>query len=559
MNASSSSSSSYFTNSRSSTTNTPTATAMDIDVTMMDATQDVEEDVVRWVASQSPNPALQALMKEAERERKIRPTTPIFVEPFSWTTSIASTSSSGSTSTSSASLDSGINATRTSSLSSISSGTKSAASSSSAFHTRGSDPSTTRRSKFASYAQRKPLSASTSSANQAVRPSVSARPRSSSHSANAASTTTSKAKSKSPEEQPEAVAFLALLRDVSRQVDENAKKKQRLAARAKERERERSHFLAGIDSHDYAGVNTDTACSSASRVLIKTSSASAISRSSASNHGQASGRVLTKTASLGASGVSAGVVSGRSPAVASSAPAPRVLTKTSSTSTITKNNPRLPQETNTLELSSDDDERGNAMKGIVVDLNDTDTEWEKDVNLSRAMCVDSTATFMHLDDDDDMGLDVSFFQPALPQPLTQKPKPAPAPAPAPAPPTTQRPYSTTQRPPGASQRPRAGPPPLGMRRAPQLQSTQYSPSQAPKGVIVPRFKPPLLANGRGAVAGGGTRQTAGATSYTLKANSRSRVMGEEEDIRGTQDPDSSFDVSFGVDVDALEEAMKAYD
>jgi len=47
---------------------------MDADFSMfMDTSQDFESSpggVVRWVASQSPNPALQALMNEAERDRR---------------------------------------------------------------------------------------------------------------------------------------------------------------------------------------------------------------------------------------------------------------------------------------------------------------------------------------------------------------------------------------------------------------------------------------------------------------------------------------------------------
>lgn len=51
-----------------------TRTKLDVDISMlMDTSQDFEppsDGVVTWVASQSPNPALQALMKEAEREKR---------------------------------------------------------------------------------------------------------------------------------------------------------------------------------------------------------------------------------------------------------------------------------------------------------------------------------------------------------------------------------------------------------------------------------------------------------------------------------------------------------
>ncbi|KIJ11157.1 hypothetical protein PAXINDRAFT_171853, partial [Paxillus involutus ATCC 200175] len=222
---------------------------MDIDV-LMDTSQDFDADaegVVRWVASQSPNPALQALMKEAEREKRSRPATPVSVEPLSWTRSLAYTSPAASSSTSTTSSLNNNNTTRTSSLPSLSIG-RASMSSSSPFHADSPDPLTSRRVK-PSCTQRKPLSASTSSANQAVRSSMSSRLRSSSHSTSVSSSkaSTSKGRYKHSEDEPEAVAFLALLRDVSRQVDENSRKKQRLAARTMENVLEPSLGSGGGD------------------------------------------------------------------------------------------------------------------------------------------------------------------------------------------------------------------------------------------------------------------------------------------------------------------------
>ena len=97
--------------------------------------------------------------------------------------------------------------------------------------TRASVPSVSRRAKFLSAVPRKPLASSTSSANQTAR--YSARSRSLSHSTAPPNPSTSKEIYIPQDEEPEAIAFIELHKNASRQVVENSKKKQRVAAREK--------------------------------------------------------------------------------------------------------------------------------------------------------------------------------------------------------------------------------------------------------------------------------------------------------------------------------------
>ncbi|KAG9313477.1 hypothetical protein JVU11DRAFT_5802 [Chiua virens] len=208
---------------------------LDIDLfRLMDTNQDFEQsqDGVRWVASQSPNPALQALMKEAEREKRTH-------EPTSWTYPLASATSLSASIGSSwqPSANSPVHASHLLPLSASTSSIPSSL----AF--RASEPSIQMYAKPASAGKRKPLASSTSSANQPLRGT--ARSRSSSHSTALSLPSTSDT-NHVREEEPEAVAFIELLKDVSRQLDENSKKKQRLAARTKEKER--SLGRSGIDN-----------------------------------------------------------------------------------------------------------------------------------------------------------------------------------------------------------------------------------------------------------------------------------------------------------------------
>ena len=260
------------------------------------------------------------------------------------------------------------------------------------------------------------------------------------------------------------------------------------------------------------------------------------------------GRALEKTASLGAPVV---LVSGKS--TPTSLPSPNLNCDLKLAPAL-----RLPTRATTIpnaiarkisfpEATSND---GDSPMQDVIDLVDTDTEWEKPISgpISRA----DTAMYMELDDEDsDTGMDMSF--------VTLEPSPqirVPAPKPKPQPP---RP-NTVSRPPAPTQRTRTGPPPLGMRRAPQLQPSQYSLSQGAKGATVPRFKPPLLANAGGVSKGGnGTKPATTTSSRPVPRGSATKVAVAEIAAQRNEDADSSFDVSFDVDADALEETMKAYD
>ncbi|KAH0826561.1 hypothetical protein J3R83DRAFT_4915 [Lanmaoa asiatica] len=542
---------------------------MDLDVSvLMDTSQDFEpspDGVVRWVASQSPNPALQALMKEAERERRTRPSTPV-QEPMSWTYPLTSTSSSTSTSLSTSVASpwqsSGHNSADASYPLPLS-----GSSSSSSLAPRASEPSVPRRVKPVSAAQRKPLASSFSSTNQPLASSASsakqplrdtARPRSSSHSTALSNPCTSKLKYIPQEEEPEAMAFIELLKDVSRQLDQNAEKKQRLAARAKEEDRERSLGRSSIDTR----TGLDTSKLNA-RPLTKTSSASAIHRVASSTRPvekpssspvsafrpESRGRMLAKTASLGAPNVD--LVSGKS----TPASLPNLnlncelqLAPSRMSKSLTMH-PTAVRKAGTQQSTSDN---GDSAMQDVIDLTETDTEWERPISgpMSR-----KDTTYMQVDDDDmynDTAMDVSFFQAdPPPQNCIAAPKSIPHP---PQP-------NTASRPPAPTQRTRTGPPPLGMRRPSQLQATQYSSSQGSKGVTVPRFKPPLLANATRSMnkSGSGTKLATTTSSRPPPRGGATKATAVEMVARGCEDADSSFDVSFEMDADALEEAMKAYD
>jgi hypothetical protein len=418
---------------------------------------------------------------------------------------------------------------------------------------RASEPSA-RRAKPLSAVQRKPLASSTSStANQP--PRHSARPRSSSHSTALPNPSTSKGKYVPQDGEPEAITFIDLLKDASRQVDHNSKKKQRVVARDKDKEREHSLGRIGMDNR----IGLDTHELSAPP-LTKTSSTSSISSTRAPEKKlsmamsaykpEPRGRALAKTASLGAPGVV--LVSGKSTPTSlpspnlncdlKLAPAHRLPARASVISNVTARKASFPEPTST---------DGDSAMQDVIDLVDTDTEWEKP--MSGPILRADTTMYMELDDEDsDSGMDMSVF--------TLEPPPqirVPVPKPKPQPPQS----NTASRPPAPTQRTRTGPPPLGMRRAPQLQPSQYSSSQGAKGVTVPRFKPPLLANAGGVtnMSGRGTKPATMTSSRPAPRGSGSKVAVVEIAAHASEDADSSFDVSFDVDADALEEAMKVYD
>ncbi|KAF8438167.1 hypothetical protein L210DRAFT_3761710 [Boletus edulis BED1] len=534
-------------------------THTDVDFSMfMDTTQDFEPSqggVVQWVASQSPNPALQALMKEAERDKRARPSTPVR-EPMSWTYPLTSTTVSASLSTSLSSPwhSSGNNLVDASCHLPLSGSTSSASSSSLA--SRVSEPSVSRHVKPLSAAQRKPLASSTSSANQLLHHH--ARPRSSSHST-ISNPSTLKEKYTPQDNEPEALFFIELLKKTSWQVDVNAKLKEQAAREKAKEKRERSLGRNGIRNLTGPDKNNLSA-----RLLTKTSSASAVCPTNSSTRALAEtpsistsaykhrprGRALAKTESSSALGRD--LASGKSTPTSlpspnlncdpKIAPAPRLpagVANISNANHPTTRNASFPEPT-----SND----GDSTMQDVIDLTETDTEWDKPIfgPISRA----DTAMYMELDDEaSDTGMDMSFFKP---EPPPQARVPVPKPKPQPSQPT---------RPPVSTQRSRTGPPPLGMRRAPQLQPSQYNSTQGPKSVSVPRFKPPLLANAGGTTNkhGSGTKPAATATSSRAPLRGATQLAVAEIAARTSQDPDSSFDVSFDVDADALEEAMKAYD
>ncbi|KAG2116469.1 uncharacterized protein F5147DRAFT_673077, partial [Suillus discolor] len=130
--------------------------------------------------------------------------------------------------------------------------------------------------------------------------------------------------------------------------------------------------------------------------------------------------------------------------------------------------------------------------------------------------------------------------------------------------------------PSATQR---GPPPLGMRRQHNLPNSgfplsqsRYATTQSPyaasqakgqKPVTLPPFKPPLLKkpNPKAVPAPKQVFQTPESppTSTPELVKDDSNEDGqEEEDKLGAAGADSSFDVSFDVDVDALEATMRQY-
>lgn len=129
--------------------------------------------------------------------------------------------------------------------------------------------------------------------------------------------------------------------------------------------------------------------------------------------------------------------------------------------------------------------------------------------------------------------------------------------------------STTQR----------GPPPLGMRRQHNLPNSgfpssqsRYATTQSPyatsqatgqKPVTLPPFKPPLLKkpNPKPIPTPKLVVQTPESppTSTPELDKDDSNDDGEEEDKLGAVGADSSFDVSFDVDADALEATMRQYD
>lgn len=149
--------------------------------------------------------------------------------------------------------------------------------------------------------------------------------------------------------------------------------------------------------------------------------------------------------------------------------------------------------------------------------------------------------------------------------------------------TTQQQLSTGQGRPIPPHRPQ-----LGMRRPAVLSSniqrnsphphpSQYSiSSHVPKGTTVPRFKPPLLSTPAAQKASaqkvsaestftrprvGGVASGVGRDTQDVSRRQEGHARRQREMPRSSSetDPDSSFDISFDLDMDVLEEAMRPYD
>lgn len=329
------------------------------------------------------------------------------------------------------------------------------------------------------------------------------------------------------------MAFVELLKDVSRQLDENSKKKQRLAVREKEKEREHSLGRSGIHTARVARPLTKT--SSASSVWPAASTTHPPERTCTPSMAEPCGRGVTKMASLGAPGVD--LVSGKSKP--SSLPNPNLNYDLK----LARPPPRPSDANHPTARKAPIPEPFDSPMQDVIDLTETDTEWETPV--SGSITHADVTTYMQVDDQDsDVAMDTSFFiQNPPPRIRIASPKPQP-------------PQPRVAHPPAPSmQRARSGPPPLGMRRAVPLQHSQYVSSQTSKTLTVPRFKPPLLASAGTAMSKKPTTTTVG----SRQPRGRFTQFGVAEPVQEARDADSSFDVSFGVDADALEEAMKVYD
>ncbi|KAL4072536.1 hypothetical protein V8B97DRAFT_1870380 [Scleroderma yunnanense] len=586
----------------------------------------------RWVPSQTSHPELQALIKQAEQDKLSkflsphstsltqshpgRPAIPSTAEPL-WTHTLLSTTSTLWSSTSTAPSST----SRTPSLF--------VDTSSSLLEPSSSDPSSSssssRRIKpYPAHVHRQPHSASI---NQARRLSskqevFAKRPRSSSHSTLSAATESSRTKGTKTladrEQDPSAAAFLALLRDVSRQMDENARKKQKLAVdKVKERDQLQNRDGRGDNPRpslvQYSGTvpkqdkgkgkedrrisrsvsslgmpydlpfNDSTSISNSFLGTIsqptemrggKTSNTSRNVDTSQGHSGQSilmdttspRSRNLTRVSSMDPN------VPSRHTLISDS----RNLTGTSSSSTI----PLISYPADTaplmVNLTSDD---GNitCVQGPVQGAGRSDS---REYKTHGTMSADES--FMAIDLDINSGCntdtDVDMDIPVADPNESSRSKADNAKPPS----TTQQQSSNGQGRWVPHRRPQ-----LGMRRAAVLPSntqcnathsppSQYSiPSQLPKSTTVPRFKPPLLstpavqkAPAQKASAGNAfTRPQVGSVASGARdtqdtsrcQEGHARRQSEMSRLSSDTDPDSSFDVSFDLDMDVLEEAMRPYD
>ncbi|KAI6040932.1 hypothetical protein EDC04DRAFT_3089442 [Pisolithus marmoratus] len=557
------------------------------------AAVDEPDDVVRWVPSQTSNPVLQALIHQAEQDKKSQPSLPCISEPL-WTHTLPSTTSTlWPSSTAPPALC-------VSSLPSFGDTSFSVPPP----DPSGSDPSSSSssgRTKISSIgAHRKPLSASANHPARLGRAAskhdpLSKRPRSSSHSASSNDVTEKpKASLADREQDPDAAAFLALLRDVSKQLDDNARKKQTLATmlkdqkrrgdgegaearqppfrgslmppsereRGKEKERARAGGSHGslndsnlipnssldtssLRTHQRPGGTFGVPCRNTNVPVKSTVSVQP-------NHDPSGESMMVKSATLGprtimrVSSMDPNVPSRQSPVSHT-----RNLSRTTSTSTIASGSHHEHAASQTITPTFDRHMRvQEPVSGSVAGK-----------HLTRA----STVT-----EDSFMAVDPVSLPPqgkrapkALDNSLSQSAT------------CTQRPLvgqvcSTPHRPPA-----------LGMRRPVTTSNngsgsasvfpspSQYSiPSQPPKAPAVPRFKPPLRDAMRPKlpILKGSTESTcvrsSGVVSGTKSDIARLGVGAGPRSpacVSPETDPDSSFDISFDLDADMLEEAMRPYD
>lgn len=556
------------------------------------AAVDEPDDVVRWVPSQTSNPVLQALIHQAEQDKKSQPSLPCISEPL-WTHTLPSTTSTLWPSSTAPPALCG------SSLPSFGD---------TSFpvpppNPSGSDPSSSSsgsgRAKISSIgAHRKPLSASANHPARLGRTAskhdpLSKCPRSSSHSA---SSNAVKAKPRTSladrEQDPDAAAFLALLRDVSKQLDDNARKKQVLSTvpkdqrqrgggegtearmpafrgglmpppereRGKEKERARaggSHDLLLNDPSLIPNISLDTV---SPRMVQRPGETFGVPcrntnvpvKSTVSvlpNHDAVGRPVVVKSATPGSrtimrvSSMDPNVPSRRSPVSHT-----RNLCRTTSTSTI---------------ASGSDHEH--ATSHAVTPTFDRHMRVQEPVSASIVGGhLKRTST---LTEDDLMAVSPVSPLPEKKRGLTALDNSKSQSATCTQSPTVR---STLHHPPA-----------LGMRRPVVTSSngsgsasvfpsaSQYSTSsQPPKATAVPRFRPPLRDNAPPILKGSTestyvrlsavpNRTKSDIARHGVGAGPRSPI--KVACVSPETDPDSSFDISFDLDADVLEEAMRPYD
>ncbi|KAI6019967.1 hypothetical protein F5J12DRAFT_814452 [Pisolithus orientalis] len=563
---------------------------------------DEPDDVVRWVPSQTSNPVLQALIHQAEQDKKSQPSLPCISEPL-WTHTLPSTTST---------LWPSSTAPPTSRVSSL----PSFGDTSFLVPPRepsGSDPSSSSssgRTKISSGAHRKPLSASVNHPARSGRTTskhdpLSKRPRSSSYSSSGKEKP--KASLADREQDPDAAAFLALLRDVSKQLDDNARKKQIVSTKlkdqrqrgdaegdethqssfrgshipppARERGKEGERARAG-GSHDLSlngsSLVPDTSFDTVSQrtdqrpgetfgVPCRNTNVPVKSTPSAQLNCNPSGRSMTKSATSGSrtimrvSSMDPNVPSRRDPVSHT-----RNLSRTTSTSTITSGShhehaayqpitPTFDRHTR-VQVSVSGNVAGERLKHTGTVTEDSPMAVDPDTSSGDRTNSDNT-------------MDVPSFPKSKPCPkVPDNSKPQPVTC-------TQRPAvgqarSTPHRPPALGMRRPVITPSNGPGSASAFPSpSQYgAPSQPPKATAVPRFKPPLpkppiLKGSTGSAYSRPSSVVNGTESdiTRLGVGAGPRSPAKVACVCPETDPDSSFDISFDMDADMLEEAMRPYD